>query len=513
MSKKIFFFHIFLFCLLIFGLQQGCKIRKDNKSADEVTNNTVISEVESSESVLTDSLLEMSEEESSDSIYDNHENKKTDDFIRLMPNVTSDMLSVDYWMKLTDSPDAEIMSLEEIQEYNMSCLPENAERKKFLNFSEEDSSRTISEEQLTAYLDEAETYSDAFFSNGNSVPSTYWDKVKENVNYDAIEAENVLTYGFAVKRGEIRQFPAEEVITTDHGSPLFDEMQISTFLTGEPIIVALSSKDKKWCFVLTQACCGWTKKTNVAVLNSYNEWNIERNPSDYLIVTGDEITIEYDNADSDVSEVNFTMGCKLTLVPWEECTTSKEGREPYGNYVTKIPCRDNNGNLIWKYAYVPYSRDVHIGYLKYTRRNLLETALKCLGNRYGWGGMYHARDCSQYIMEIYRCFGFILPRNSTGLSELKTETIYIENMDEKQKETALDSVPVGSILYLKGHVMLYLGKVDNHYYVISASASVIPDGSEEERSVHSVVINDLHAKRRNGSTWLEALEKYKIIRN
>lgn len=69
------------------------------------------------------------------------------------------------------------------------------------------------------------------------------------------------------------------------------------------------------------------------------------------------------------------------------------------------------------------SRDVSVGYLSLTNEEIIKQAFKCLGDRYGWGGMLESRDCSSYIREVYRCFGWILPRNTTGQLQMPVRKI------------------------------------------------------------------------------------------
>ena len=43
---------------------------------------------------------------------------------------------------------------------------------------------------------------------------------------------------------------------------------------------------------------------------------------------------------------------------------------------------------------------------------MLHQSFKFLGERYGWGHSYNARDCSGFVSEVYRSFGVQLPRNT-----------------------------------------------------------------------------------------------------
>lgn len=438
--------------------------------------------------------------------------KTTDSYIQLMPNVTIDMLSADFWIEKIKDKNKIIMTEDEIQKFNDSIMIENAVRRKYLYYSSSNGERVISKEDLKELLDESEIPEKTYYRDNTAVNDSYWRKLVVQENYEGIKDENILSYGFAVKRASMRLFPTNDILSEDETFTFYDEMQISLLLIGEPVIISHTSKDGTWKYVITNSCYGWVPSDAIAYSSDYDSWKQESESEQFLIVTDDEMRLEYDPVDRDISEIELTMGTKLPLVPIQEYNKNLEGREAYGNFVVKIPVRKKDGSLSWHYAFVPVSRGVSIGYLEYTQENVLKLACKALGNRYGWGGMYNSRDCSLYIMEIYRCFGILLPRNSTGLSEMNCETVNVGGYGDADKEEQLEFIPAGSVLYMKGHVALYLGTDQSNFYVISASAAPILDGTDTKVNVQSVIINDLKAKRPNGKTWMSNLEKYKIIR-
>src|SRR5699024_1832041 len=61
---------------------------------------------------------------------------------------------------------------------------------------------------------------------------------------------------------------------------------------------------------------------------------------------------------------------------------------------------------------IPKSKGLHLGYLPYTKENIILQAFKFKDESYGWGGLNNTRDCSAFIMDIYRSFGLRLPRNT-----------------------------------------------------------------------------------------------------
>jgi cell wall-associated NlpC family hydrolase len=137
------------------------------------------------------------------------------------------------------------------------------------------------------------------------------------------------------------------------------------------------------------------------------------------------------------------------------------------NYVIKLPVRTDEGRLQFKNALIAKSKDAVYGYLPYTRENIIKEAFKLQGDRYDWGNKYNGRDCSSFIANIYKTFGFLLPRNadeqemSIGKQYkfLSTDTIETRNK-------ILDNVKPGAAIFKPGHVMMYLGKADGVHYMI-----------------------------------------------
>ncbi len=434
-----------------------------------------------------------------------------DSFMQLMPHVTRQMQDPSYWIDKADRPDEIIMDETQIRDFNRRIRTKKAEIRKFLKFTGKNREEKISRKDLIKWIEETEIPKETSYVSGEETDEAYWKKVIENENKDAVKEKNSIRYGFFVYRASMKGFPTEDIIYTGDRFSFYDENQLSSILLGEPAIAVHTSKDGKWLFVLTRACAGWVPADSMAFAGDYESWLPDYEPEDFLVVTEDEINLEYDPHDREVSELQLTMGCRLPLAKISEMPQTKEGRQAYGNYLVRIPCANKEGKLIWKYAFVPVSRGVHKGYPDLTIRNIMTIAFDALGNRYGWGGMYQARDCSLYIMELYRCFGIILPRNTTGLIEMLSETVDTEDMTDSDKEDALYEAPAGSVICMQGHAAIYLGKVKDRYYVISSSAAPIPEGEEEAVDLQSVVVNDMETKRKDGQSWLTHMLAIKIF--
>ena len=159
-----------------------------------------------------------------------------------------------------------------------------------------------------------------------------------------------------------------------------------------------------------------------------------------------------------VANKTIDMGTKLNLVD-----------ETKNKYIVSIPAKDNSGNLIFIKSSISKNNDIVVkGYLSYTKHNIVKQAMKCYHMPYAWGNSEYGLDCSGFVLNVYKTFGFKIPRNSAlqqccGGDCVKTDKNTID--DELIKSS------LGSLLYKPGHIMIYLGKIKDNFYVIHSTKS------------------------------------------
>ena len=93
-----------------------------------------------------------------------------------------------------------------------------------------------------------------------------------------------------------------------------------------------------------------------------------------------------------------------------------------------------------------------------TPENAVRLLNALMGQNYGWGGLYENRDCSALIQDVLGSFGIALPRNSKDQAGAG-RFVSLAGMDGPQKEWQIrqQGVPLQTILYMPGHVMLFIG--------------------------------------------------------
>ena len=144
-----------------------------------------------------------------------------------------------------------------------------------------------------------------------------------------------------------------------------------------------------------------------------------------------------------------------------------------------------------------------------TRAEIVKQAFKCLGNRYGWGGMLNSQDCSGFIRDVYSCFGLDIPRNTTWQAAMPVQVTKFGDMTDEEKALTLNYMEPGTILQFPGHEMLYLGEKDGRYYTINDVSSLVSPVEGETGTdvlrVRSVIVNDLSTRRKNGYQWFDQI--------
>ncbi|ATW26522.1 S-layer homology domain-containing protein [Candidatus Formimonas warabiya] len=429
--------------------------------------------------------------------------------VQTMPQVKAEMLQADYWIHKIANPDQVILNPGQIEEFNREIirkLPDSV-----YNLADYPSSWT--REQLTRVIDYPFP-SEPSYMGAEVVAASYWQQLKRQMNLDGLKEKNQVQYGFTVKRSNLKIYPTADVIGDEPNDPAFDLFQNSAILAAEPVVILHHSLDQQWYYVQMYNCLGWLPAADVAVCDR-NTWLDYQNEPDFLVVTGNYIRLDQDPFLPQISAMEFTMGTRLPLVKPEDLPDSMRGRRVYQNYVVKLPVRNMSGQLEFVMAPIPISHDVTIGYLPYTRENVIRQAFKMQGERYGWGGMLNGRDCSALVLEVYRCFGFRLARNSDAQRLSAGKTLSFEGYSVAYREKLLQSVSPGASLHFSGHEMLYLGEDSGRYYVLSdlGSFAEIKAGETELHSVRvrTVVINDLNVTRASGVPWIEALTTAKLL--
>ncbi|WP_101698121.1 SH3 domain-containing protein [Clostridium minihomine] len=427
-------------------------------------------------------------------------------------NVSMEMLNAQYWINRTKDANKTVMSWQQIQSFNQSMKTSLANTPGAMYDLSQYQDTIAGEDLKTLIREGASVPSGIWYVNGERVDASYWNALQDKTYLSDIQSIHSVRFGIMTQRSDIRSYPTSDVVTDDASDVCFDILQETAVLYNEPVVVLHQTQNQMWYYIVMAHYRGWVPAKDVALFETKAQWEQARIHKDFLVVTGNKIQLEPDPYSPALSELELSMGVVVDLAQPNEYPASIGDRVPMQNYVIKLPVRQEDGMVQYEYAMLPLNRDVSRGYLPYTRANVLTQSFKMLGDRYGWGGMLNSRDCSALTYEVYRCFGFQLPRNSSTQALIPCKTYEFSGKTTAQRKQILDQLKPGSILCQPGHITLYLGSVNGRYYVINDTggfASVT--GAVESARIRTVVVNELGVRRANGTTWLDSLLQAKEI--
>ncbi len=403
----------------------------------------------------------------------------------LAPNVNPDMLTSGFWISRTPDADQLVLSPEEIKAWNM--LEAGEKNSVIFDLVEFDRFKTGKEVEDALQKDASEISGKKLYTrNRISVSAEDLKLLEASQNRKEIGGNIPLRYGILIRDSNIRIFPTYESLTEEPGDLEFDELQNSRAKAFTCLLILHTSADKGWFYVQMADVHGWVPVDDVALVPDKRAAKSLTEPDDFLMVIGDTATVFSDPACT-LPLTQIRMGTRVSLI------SDANSRE--NTYSVMIPIKGSGGLVDLTMAYVKKSDDAHIGYFPLTRKNILIQAFKLLGQPYGWGGLWKARDCSSYIQDVFSTMGVILPRNSKNQAESGSYFVqFSEKTPDSEKEAALNQAPpVTSLLRLNGHIMIYLGKVGDHYYVIHNSSGYRKPGlfKDQTTKLNQVVVTDL----------------------
>ncbi|WP_010340170.1 SH3 domain-containing protein [Xanthomonas sacchari] len=284
---------------------------------------------------------------------------------------------------------------------------------------------------------------------------------------EALLAQVQPRYALVVQRADLRRFPTAERVFSDRDDRDIDRFQESALYPGSAVAILHASADGQWLFVLANNYAAWIARDRVAEGDRASVLAYaQRTPR--LLVTGARAATVFTPELPAASQVVLDMGSALPLLRGWPPQNSVNGQSPLAAYVVQLPLRDRDGRLQLAPALVPRGADVAEAPLPATPQMLLQQAFKFLGERYGWGNSYDARDCSGFVVDLHRSLGIELPRNTgdQARSPALTSVPYPATDPLPQRRQALAQLRVGDLVYIPGHVMLVIGHENGQTWVI-----------------------------------------------
>lgn len=378
-----------------------------------------------------------------------------------IPGTKEYMQSETFWINKLDFPDRILMSMEEIKNYNNKIFKTLEDLCVVKDYPEHLSSEQLYSLITNSKIPEAERYDDS----GTPITKETYQQILDNLNLSNINPVNPVSFGIAVNATSVRSFPTSIGCYKECTDIEFDRFQETECPALEPVAILHISGDGAWYFIQMYNYRGWVSVLDIAVCPEKSKIFEYIETDHFLMVTGNRTITQYNPFEQRLSRRTFFMGTKIPLELYNQTEVGNQGS--FHNFVIKLPMRNQYGLLEFDSALLSKLEPVHIGYVPFTLPNLIHEAFVLLGDRYDWGNKNNGRDCSSYVMNVYRTCGFELPRNADQQESCpgKKHTFGTETTCNERIKSFEHFLP-GTLIFMDGHVMLYLGLVGDEPFMI-----------------------------------------------
>lgn len=326
-------------------------------------------------------------------------------------------------------------------------------------------SSKVSYSRSEAMWGQSYKYKKVYLENHNLATAEWFDKQINNSNFDAynLSPKKAIT----LENVNVRVLPTNSVMFYDPKTPgegfPFDYNQNSALKINTPIIVSHLSKDRAWAFIESGIVGGWVEIKNIAFVD--DKFIKEFKTSNYYVTVKEKFPIY---------EPIFREYVKVgTIFPKKN------------NYFI-IAKKDDNQNAIISYVYLN-DDEVEAMPLAFNSANRVRILNQLLDEPYGWGGLLNNRDCSSFTQDFFAPFGKFLHRNSKSqTTNGKLLDVSQLSLEEKKDYIKKHGVPFSTLVYLKGHIMLYVGVKNNEPLVVHNIWSVRLKNSSGKKYRHII---------------------------
>ncbi|WP_337245144.1 SH3 domain-containing protein [Luteimonas sp. gir] len=406
--------------------------------------------------------------------------------------MTRAQLDPQYWIDRLDAPDARLLDREAIAAQNAAMRRDDPSIHAVLALPD-----TLDRATVAGWIEAVSTRPSQprYTLDGHMLDAAALDRLLADVDLAALPAAPSPRFGLVVRRADLRAFPTHTRVFSRPDDTDIDRFQEDALFPGTPVAVVHASRDGAWYFVVSERYAAWIDAAQVALGTREAVADYVARAARGPIVTGATARTVYTPQAPEVSEVQLEMGVRVPALDWPGDRVLN-GQIPWYGRVVELPVRTATGGLTFAPAMLPQSADVADDALAYTRAQVIRQAFKFLGERYGWGHSYNARDCSGFVSEIYRSMGVLLPRNTSAqaTSPALDRVAFAPTMSREARLRLLRKTDVGDLVFIPGHVMMVIGHVDGDPYVIHDTAGTSlrgADGQLARLALNGVVVTPL----------------------
>lgn len=406
--------------------------------------------------------------------------------------VEESQLSADYWIKRLVDADHVILSSATIGTQNAEVLHNDPSMHDLASLPAQ-----LTRTQVLAWIDgiSSRPTRALFDIDGTPVSNATLDTLMQNLDRDALPETQSQRHGLVVHRAALRSMPTSLRAFSEAGNTDIDRFQESALFPGAPVLIVQRSRDQQWLFVVSERYAAWIEATAIAE-GSAAEVAGYATHGPYRIVTGATVQTVFTREQPRVSKLQLDMGVRLPVLADFPPGKPVNGQHPYTSFVINFPARKADGTLELIPALLQKNTDTRGDYLPLSEANIIGQAFKFLGERYGWGHDYDARDCSGFVSDVYQSMGVLMPRNTRdqSVSPALRKRLFTAADDRATRLAAARRMLPGDLIYIPGHVMMVIGHIDGAPYVIHDTTGLsyrLDDGSLRRVTLNEVSVSPL----------------------
>ncbi|MDR6207509.1 MULTISPECIES: SH3 domain-containing C40 family peptidase [Paraburkholderia] len=282
----------------------------------------------------------------------------------------------------------------------------------------------------------------------------------------------------------VRELPTTDPSFYDHrlageGYP-FDNLQISAVRPGTPLYVLGTSVDGAWHYVQTPDVQGWVRSDGVgmaserfvdswraasakslgAVIGAFTPVRDSRGVFRFEAPAGTLLPLVAASADRAMRVGKMRASAPASDVSSNDNETGMDANAappPPTHRTVLVPARGAEGEALIRTAELDDTQIAPMP-LAATPRHLATLMKALIGRPYGWGNSGLYNDCSSELQSIFATFGVWLPRHSsTQMSAGRMIDLSASTPAQRLDYLAAHGVPLRTLIYIGGHVMLYIG--------------------------------------------------------
>ncbi|WQY09760.1 SH3 domain-containing protein [Helicobacter pylori] len=265
-----------------------------------------------------------------------------------------------------------------------------------------------------------------------------------------------------VRDSDVRAVPTNKPYYLSPKGYPFDRYQNSLIFQGTPVLITHFNIDKTYAHIQSSFVYGWIKVSDLAYMHD-KDIELLTHLKNYVMPIKDKIPLYTDYGGF---YTNARVGELFALIPQSQNASQNPQKKELKAYGF---LRDAKGYADLQ-SVILDEKDFFVFPKAFNSENMAYFIDTMLGQKYGWGGLLGNRDCSAFTRDSFANFGILLPRNSYAQSRYANNYVDLSSMKAKEKEDYIlkNATPFGTLIYLKGHIMLYLG-AHNHQAIVAHS--------------------------------------------